>query len=251
MGGGCCIGDCCIMDNFIGNFFRDIFGGSGGGGGGCGYHPGPSETESHAKKISDELAEMKANIRKSSEKIERDIIESINTSMTELIRILEGMNRESYGGKSLNINISGIKQKNEELKKQVIGHIGNVMDERLVQTDRELSVILEERDDDKRGKNFDRFCKKVQKQSLMSLKTQIISTVKQQEEMIRGEIQTRLDEVDRSMKEAMKSYSELVDAKEKDDEALKIKQVEYMYKRELFHILIGELNDGGDTDVSF
>ena len=45
--GGCCVGNCCVMNNAVGDFFRDIFE----SGGGCGYHPGPSKTEAHAKKI--------------------------------------------------------------------------------------------------------------------------------------------------------------------------------------------------------
>ena len=63
--------------------------------------------------------------------------------------------------KSNNINISGIRANNEDLKKEVNGYIGNIIDERLVLTDKELSVILGERDDSKRKKNFDAFCKRV------------------------------------------------------------------------------------------
>ena len=63
--------------------------------------------------------------------------------------------------KSNNINISGIRANNEDLKKEVNGYIGNIIDERLVLTDKELSVIFEERDDNKRKKNFDAFCKRV------------------------------------------------------------------------------------------
>lgn len=46
--GGCCVGNCCVMNNAVGDFFRGIFGGDRGG---CGYHPGPSENELHAKKL--------------------------------------------------------------------------------------------------------------------------------------------------------------------------------------------------------
>ena len=152
MGGGCCIGDCCVMDNPIGDFFKDIF-----DGGGCGYHPGPSENEAHAKKIADELAKMKEKIRTSSEKIEKEFIEDIQHSMSSLVVELRSINEQTYSGKQLNLNIKALQQKNEELKKEVIGHIGNVMDDRLVLTDKELSIILEERDDDKRGKNFDAY----------------------------------------------------------------------------------------------
>lgn len=239
MGGGCCIGNCCVMDNVVGDWFRDIFGS--GSGGGCGYHPGPSETDAHAKKIADELADMKGNIRKSSEKKEREIIDYINTNMNSFISELSELNKREFGGRQLNVNINGIRQKNEQLKGDVIGYIGNFMDGRLVLTDPELSVILEERDDKKRGNNFDAFCKRIQKQALSGLKQKIENTVKKQEEMIRKEIQNRLDEVNASTKEAGNAYMELVSIKEKDDAEIGKTQIKYIYKYTLEDILLNEL----------
>lgn len=236
--GSCCIGDCCVMNNSVGDFFRDIFGSSGGG---YGYHPGPSETEAHAKKIADELAEMKENVRKSSEKKETQIIEYLNKSMNALIQELDKINKQTYGGKSLNININGIKEKNESLKKNVIGCIGDIMEERLVLTDKELSVILEERDDKKRAKNFDAFCKKIQKQALDGLSKEIESTVRKQQDMIRQEIQNRLSEVDRSMKQATQAYMSIMQAKEKYDAKIEKMQVEYIYKCGLAEIILDQL----------
>lgn len=234
---GCCIGNCCIMDNVVGDFFRNIFGESGG----CSYHPGPSETEAHAKKIADELAAMKESIRESSEEKEKEIIDYINKSMNDLIQLLEDVNREQFGGKSLNINISGIRVNNEDLKKEVVGSIGNVMDERLVLTDRELSLILEERNDKKRNKNFDSFCERVQRQALDALSKKIESTVREQEDMIRREIESRLNEVDRKMESATKAYTDIVDVKEKDELKMAETQIKYIYQYGLTDILLDQL----------
>ncbi len=236
MGGFC--GDCCIMNSIIGDFFRSIFDGSGGG---CGYHPGPSETEAHAKKIADELAAMKESIRESSEKKEHEIIDYISRSMDDLIKLLEDVNEKQFGGKSLNINVNGICTNNEDLKKEVVGSIGNIMDERLVLTDKELSVILEERDDKKRNKNFDAFCKRIQKQALDGLGKKIEATVRKQEEMIRREIESRLKEVDRNMKAATKAYMDIVEVKEKDESKMSETQMKYMYQYELSEILLDQL----------
>lgn len=233
--GGCCVGNCCVMNNAVGDFFRDIFWG------GCGYHPGPSKTEAHAKKIADELAAMKESIRESSEKKEQEIIDYISKSMNDLIKLLEDVNKKQFGGKSLNLNISGIRTNNEDLKKEVVGYIGNIMDERLVLTDKELSVILEESDDEKRGKNFDSFCKRVQKQALDGLSKKIESTVRKQEDMIRREIQSRLNEVDRNMKAAIKAYTEIVEVKEKDESKMVETQIKYIYQYELSEILLDQL----------
>lgn len=235
--GGCCVGNCCVMNNAIGDFFRDIFDTSGG----CGYHPGPSETEAHAKKIADELAVMKENIRESSEKKEKEIIDYINKSMNDLIKLLTDVNKKQFGGKSLNINISGIRANNEDLKKEVVGYIGNIMDERLVLTDKELSVILEERDDKKRNKNFDSFCARIQKQALDGLRAKIESTVRKQEQMIRHEIESRMNEVDKSMKAATKAYTDIVDIKEKNESKMAETQIKYYYQYEITEILLDEL----------
>ena len=235
--GSCCIGDCCIMNNAVGDFFRDLFSG------GCGYHPGPSETEAHAKKIADELADMKESIRKSSEKIERQIIEDINSVMDDLIKLLEKVNKKEFGGRALNININGIKEQNDKLKSEVVGYIGNYMDDRLVLTDKELSVILEERDDKKRGKSFDDFCKRIQKQAVSGLSKKIESTVRKQEEVIRKEITSRLNEVDSNMKTAMKTYTDIIEVKEKDESKLEENKIQYMYQYEITEILLEQIED--------
>ena len=243
MGGGCCVGNCCVMNNAVGNFFRNIFGSSS-----CGYHPGPSENEKHAKKIADELAEMKKNIRESSQKKEEEMIDYINKSMNDLFELLEKVNQKKYGGKTLNIDIEGIRAKNEELKKEVVGHIGNYMDDRLVLTDPELSIILEERDDKKRGKNFDNFCMKIQNQSLEGLCQKIEDTVQKQEDMIRHEIEARLKEVDKNMQAVTKAYTDIVAIKEQDDSKMDEERMKYMYKHEIIEILLEQL---GEREVGF
>lgn len=234
--GGCCITHFIkeVMDDI-----RDIF--SGDGGGGCAYTPGVSETDAHAKKIADELADMKEKIRKSSEKKEQKIIDYINGSLEELLKVLQNVNRQVYGGRTLNINIKGIKEKNETLKKQVVGCIGNIMEERLVLTDKELSVILEERDDKKRKKNFDSFCRRVQGQALSGLKKKIETTIRKQEEMVEKEIKARLTEVDKSMKSTEKAYTEILLAKEKSEADVTKTQIKYVYQYALADILLDQL----------
>ena len=238
--GGCCIGNCCVMNNAVGNFFRDLFGDSSGG---CGYHPGPSETESHAKKIADELAEMKEHIRKSSQKNEQNIINYINKSMEELFDMIEDLNGQKFGGKSLNINIDGIRESIESLKSEVIGYIGNVMDDRLVLTDRELSLILEERDDQKRKKNFDAFCKKIKGQALDGLIIVIKSTVQKQEKLIRKEIESRLNEVRKNLEIEEKAYTDILEIKNKDESAMAEKQIKLIYQYGILDILIDQLGE--------
>lgn len=228
--GDCCIGDCCVMDWCL---FDS----------GCGYHPGPSVDELHAKKIADELAVMKEKIRQQAERMEEEIISDINESIDEFIEVLSNINKHRYGGKYLDLNIDGIRKENENLKNQIRGHIGDFMDERLVLTDKELSLVLAERDDAKREKNFDAFCVVIKKQAVLGLKDSIEKTVIKQSVMIRKEVENRLSEVDRKMKELNDAYIEIAENKKNDSEVLKNKQIQYMYKHELSEILIDLINN--------
>lgn len=234
---GC--GNCCVMNNPVGDFFRGLFCSDTG----CGYHPGPSETELHAKKIADELAEMKAHIRVSTEEDENELLDYINRSMDSFLKELQGLNQKTFGGKSLRIDIEGIKKEKERLKGQVKGHIGDVMDQRLVQTDKELSLILEEKDDKKRAKNFDQFVEKIKRQALESLQNEIRKTVKAQSDVVAREIKARIKEVENTLNETNRAYSEILRAKETGGIQQEEQQIKYMYCCELYSLLFEQMGE--------
>ena len=236
---GCCIGDCGILglikDAIVDTFcFWDND---------CGYHPGPSENEVHAKKIADELAAMKEKVREAALTMETSLSDNINKSMDELIELLVQVNRQKIGGQSLNINIEELKKANDNLKNKVKGCIGDVYDERLVLTDKELGLILEERDDKKRGGNFDAFCKRIRVEALNNLEDVIEETVDKQYKLIAKEINLRLKEVESRMKEVQQAYNDVLKARKEENKELETLQIQYMYKCELFNILIDEIND--------
>lgn len=248
---GCCVGDCCVIDRPLGHLFdccvMDLFGNHPDGCtvgctvSSCGYHPGPSESEVHAKKIANELAAMKERSRESTERFEEGIMDSLSSSLDGILDELARINETSYGGRSLNIDIPGIRRRNDELKRSVRGHIGNVLDERLVLTDKELSVILQERDDTKRGKNFDDFCMRVQRQAVSSLREKIKRTVEEQSAMMNNAIRQRLGEVDNNMRETQSAYQDILRSKEQGDAKREETVAKHAYKYELCRALLDEL----------
>jgi hypothetical protein len=233
MGGGCCVSNHPIID-----FIKDIF---------CsdsccvGYSSGPSESEQHARKVAEELAEMKEKSEKSSTQTEQKIMDYINRSMDSFMIEIEKINQQDFFGEKLNINIKAIREKNEQLNKQVVGCISTVLNTRLVQTDKELSTILEERDEKKRKENFSAFVEKVKKQALSKLRIEIEKAVKAQSEMVSKEIKTRQKEVDARMEESIKELTEIMEVKEKSESELKKKQVDYMYQSALCDLLLAEV----------
>ena len=202
MGGGCCV--CFHPVRDVIDFFEDIF---------CsdsccvGNSSGPSDSERHAREVAKELAEMKEKTEKLSSEKEEKAMECINESMDSFMVEIENMNQESFLGEKLNINIKSIREKNEALNKQVVGCISSVMNARLVQTDKELSTILEEKDQKKRQENFSKFVENVKKQAFDKLKKEIKKTVSAQSEVVSKEIKARQKEVDKKMEESIKERS--------------------------------------------
>ena len=237
MGGGCCIGDfsgCCVVD-ILPCFFDSSCGDC------CvGNAPGPSDTEQHAQKVANELAEMKEKMDESTSKQESDIIEHINKSMNSFMREIDGLNKQSFGGESLCINSKAIREKNEALKKQVVGCVGNVMNRRLVQTDKELGAILEERNDKKRKKNFEKFVERLKKEALAKFKKEVEKTVKEQSKVVSDEIETRKREVTRRLEETIKELTDIMEVKDKNNSELEQKQIGYMYQSSLCTLLLKE-----------
>lgn len=233
MGGGCCVENHPIRDFLSSIFCSDSC---------CvGNSLGPSESEKHAMKIAEELAEMKEKSEKSSTQTEQKIMDYINRSMDSFMIEIEKINQQDFFGEKLNINTKAIREKNEQLNKQVVGCISTVLNTRLVQTDKELSTILEERDEKKRKENFSAFVEKVKRQALSKLRTEIEKAVKAQSEMVSKEIKTRQKEVDARMEESIKELTEIMEVKEKSESELKKKQVEYMYQSALCDLLLAEV----------
>ena len=236
-GGGCCVGDfCCVGLCCVFDFCGDS---------GCcvGNAPGPSESETHAKKVAEELAKMRESTSASSKEQEEDLIDDINISMKAFLGIIEELNKKRFDGESLRINIDLIKEKNEQLKKQVVGSISEVLNSRLVLTDKELSAILAEKDDSKRKKNFEAFVQRVKKEALKKLKQNIEKTVAEQSKIVSDEIETRKKEVNQQLNETVKELSEIVEIKKKNSSDLEKKQFEYMYQCALCNILLDENDD--------
>lgn len=248
MGGGCgcCVGNCCIGDCCVGNCgFCCVFDSCSDSGccvGNCGVSSSSSTPkEDHAVKTANELAEMRDRAKKNAATEEGQIVDNVNKTMTEFIEWLKDVNRTKIGGKNLDINLDKIRELNEELRKKIVGFIGTKLENRLVQTDNEVSMILAELDDAKRKKNFDDFYAARMHDAIQDLITEIENSVAEQSEAIEREIQNRIKELNNTMEQETRALEDLKKLKEQEDSRLAERQVEYMYYADLCDIMYDEL----------
>lgn len=191
----------------------------------------------HENKIASELAEIRNTMNSLAERQERILRNAIDQSMKKFLSETLELNQKEYSGKHLNINIDLLVEKHEELKAYVDGCIRFVLEKRLVQADRELCIILQEKDDEKRKKATQAFADKVYQNATEDFVKKIEINFAQQSDLIKNEINVRLREVDQSVEKSMDSYKEMMELKQKDSQKAEEKQVVYMYRIGLCNLL--------------
>lgn len=232
---GCCVGDCCVLDCGFCCIFDSC------SDSGCSFTSPINNSIDHSKIIAAELDEMKKRAHTEGEKDCNEAFTLINQFMNPFIEYIKKVNENTYGGKKLNIKVDIIEQEFEKLRQEVIHFIGNRMEDRLVLTDSELSVILDERDDEERTKNFNAFYEKVHKQALLDLSDKIEEVITKQFSIVDAEIGDRLQEVNQSMKMALEEYEQAEKLKKENSSELKEKEINSMYKITIAEILLNEL----------
>lgn len=232
--GGCCIaicGDCCVgncSDCCVGK--SEI-----------------KKAERHKEKIMAELKEMRADVYSSAEKREKDILESIDKSMDIFLKEVVALNDTMYGGKRLCLDIVSLAEKNDELKCQVTGCISYIVCQRLVLTDRELSLILQEPGDEKRARSFRAFVDKLQMQAIDAFADKVERNTRQLSEMLHERIGERLDGVEADLNKSLDAYTAALDSKRKDDQTLEKRQVTSMYQSALCDLLLDEMKKSDEV----
>lgn len=200
------------------------------------YTPSYVGNLSEAVDFSNEISELKEKIREEYSDKEKEIMEMLSKGTNMLISELEKINKVKYGTKSLAINVDGIRQRCNELEKEVIGHIADECDKKFVITDPTIQKITKEYNAAKREKDFNEFANRVLCDAWASLKVKVDKTIKEQQDVIENEIKVRISEIDASMKEAESELNDILASKQKNED-MASKQIDQMYKHDLFVIL--------------
>lgn len=226
------------MDNPVGDFFKDLF---------CsdccvGYSPSRSDSDAHAKKIAEELAEMTKRSDEATEDTVERALSYLKKDIEILFKDLKLFNDKSYGGKKLNIDFRSIEQENKEMEARIKTLVGDMMRDRLVLTDPELALILEEKDDKKRTKNFEAFEHKLRKAAKDALIKELESIVRKQQDIISSAIEKRLNELNGSVQRSDEAFQKIL-ALKSDESALEAQKMQYIYQCGVCDLLLNEMDD--------
>lgn len=152
----CCVGNCsnCCVGNC----------------GDCGNKAAMELKAKHEKEVANELAEMRREQKKEGEVLEKDLLKYAEGAYVELLQVLELVNKKDFNGKKLNINIERLRQEQENLRKNVVGSMGNLFDELLQPKSPEMAVIIKENNAEKRNSMYKEYINKIKLKSRNGLK---------------------------------------------------------------------------------
>lgn len=208
-----------------------------------GYTPCRPDSEIHAEKIANELADMIKRVDENTQKSVGKILPYLSKDIDTLFLEIQHINEESFGGKKLNIDLKFIEQKNKEMNRQVKTLVGNMMRERLVLTDPELAVILDEKNDQKRSKNFEAFVRKLREKANAELVKELENIVRKQQESISLEITNRLKEIDHAAKRSDEAFKKTAELKQTNEPALEAEKAKWVYQHGVCDLILNEINN--------
>lgn len=209
--GGCCIGDCCVID--CGFCCILDFGSCGD----CTVSSSYDNNTVEAKvNIAQELETLRSKSETDSLKAETEAIDYTSQFISNFVEELSKINNKNVVGEnSLSLNIHEIKNEFDKLKSEVKGFIKSKMDENLVQTNKELADLFKIENQNERDKKIKKFYEEEMKKAKKALYEKIEYVANMQEKVVvdivderNKELCTNLVSLENAIKEAQNNASE-------------------------------------------
>jgi hypothetical protein len=241
--GGCCIGDCCIAN--------------------CGFccildfssRCGDSHVETKSGGTSVSNDEFNAEVlRDLNDRCTREAAEETDkctdylmTHINQMITDLSELNKQkTKNGYSLNLDVDYLTKSILDTKKSLSNYISDKVKQRLVLEDYELSVILLERDDNRRNKAVNDFYSRIFNQAQSDLIAKIKESVRDQCDLVKEQLEGRKNEIAISLIKQQEQMID-IDQKYKEKSSKQPDLVECMFEISTANILSNQLAIASET----
>ena len=204
---------------------------------------GPSDgTASRAKKIAEELNDIRERMIDDSRKAEEALIEFIlcqYDKFFEKIRGAQAKDKEHV----LNIDLEEIEKESKKLKDSIKGYIGQYYKDHLVSEDANVKRILKIIDDDDRNNELRSYCDKLKVNAVKNLKKLIQNVIEKQKALIDGKIQGAIEDLDRDVENQENVLTSLLEEKDGQERDAHRTQMEQIYAHGICEILGTQLEE--------
>ena len=226
MGGGC--GNCFHPIRKIIDFFRKGSSSSGSISREEAYDPEKAQLAETAR-IQQALTDFRIEVESDSERIERDVIRASRSALDDFIEQLRNYNNMEYAGRKLNINISSLERDNRHTEDTIHGFIKKRVLKRASLDDSECQVILKMDKGEEKRRKMDAFFQKILRDAISELCDMLRKNMTTQSENVADRIQSRIDDIVRSVTEKSKKFKEVEKMKQSNEQGLEQQQAELAY----------------------
>lgn len=232
-GGGCCVGDCCVVNlasavNAVKRFFGFGSSGSDSGGRTESYDSEKASLEATVR-VQAALTEFKTDTQSRSGKLEDEILKASRESLDSFIDDLKKYNKVKYGNQSLNINIEHIQRENRKTEDLIHGFIVKRVAKRISLDDSECSEILKLSPGKEKTQKLDEFYKKVLREAVSELSKKLREIMEDQTDTVEDRIQQRIDSIVDLCEAKQREFSNMKDIKSKDESEMEQQQMKYSH----------------------
>ena len=230
MGGGCCVGNCCVGKVFkdIKDFFFGSSSGSKSGGRTSSYDPQQAQLE-ETLRVQKALTEFRTDTQDRSTKFENSVIIESREYLDKFLKEVKKYNKISYAGRSLNINISNIERENRKTEDNIHGFVVKRVSKRISLDDSECLEILKLDAGSKKTKELNTFYHKVLTESVIELTSILRDSMEKQTDIIEERLQQRIDSILDTFEIKTLEFEKIQELKNNDENDIEKEQLRLSY----------------------
>ena len=192
------------------------------------YDPTKAQLES-TMRINNALTEFRLDVEMTSDDVERDVIRLSRESLDEFVEQLREYNKITYGERRLNINLNALERDNRRTEDEVHGYIKKRVLKRVSLDDSECLEILKMDKGEEKRRKMDAFFQKILRDAINELCDMLRKNMTTQSENVADRIQSRIDDIVRSVTEKSKKFKEVEKMKQSNEKGLEQQQAEFAY----------------------
>lgn len=196
------------------------------------YDPAIAELE-ETNRVQRELTQFRVKSEKESDSLEKGALKEARNSIDDMIDFLKGINKRTYAGQKLNLDLDRLRRENRQTEDIINGYIKKRIQKRVSLDDPRCLEILKMQKGAAKERAMTNFLNSVLKESVEGLATEIKKSMSRQLENIEDQINVRIDNYNMLSQEKLEALSEIERIKNTDEHDLESKIARFKFKQSL------------------
>ena len=204
------------------------------------YDPETARLE-ETRRINAVLVEFSKSVEKKADDIERNSFMICREGIDEFLDEIDKINKKSYSGKSLSLNLKTMKRKLGVIESSVYGSVKNRISKKVSLDDSQCLEILKMEPGNEKENKMNEFSRKIFVEALFELSNNVKNAIDEQSIVVCEQIENRIYNVEETLREVSNKVTNFHELKQNDEHMLELEKVNLCMQINMSYVVLHEL----------